>query len=90
MAHGPALPSGGSLLLYVTAPACASRYALVSIAERVWRPRRRRRRKSKSGTSLALGWVLAGYSLGFLHLRFWKGVLAIVIWPYYLGAHFAH
>lgn len=29
------------------------------------------------------------YTIGFLHLSFWQGVLAIVIWPYYLGAHFA-
>ena len=25
------------------------------------------------------------YTIGFLHLTFWKGVLAIVLWPYYLG-----
>jgi hypothetical protein len=29
------------------------------------------------------------YTIGFLHLSFWRGVLALVIWPYYLGAHFA-
>jgi len=29
------------------------------------------------------------FTIGFLHLTFWKGVLAIVIWPYYLGAAFA-
>lgn len=35
-------------------------------------------------------WIAAWlYTLGFLHLTFWKGVLALVIWPYYLGAHFA-
>lgn len=28
------------------------------------------------------GWL---FSLGFLHLSFWKGVLALVVWPYYLG-----
>ena len=28
------------------------------------------------------GWL---FTLGFLHLTFWKGVLAIVVWPYYLG-----
>jgi uncharacterized membrane protein len=28
------------------------------------------------------GWL---FSIGFLHLSFWKGVLAIAIWPYYLG-----
>ncbi len=29
------------------------------------------------------------FTIGFLHLTFWKGVLAIVIWPYYLGAKFS-
>ena len=29
------------------------------------------------------------FTVGFLHLAFWKGVLAIVIWPYYIAAHFA-
>jgi hypothetical protein len=33
-------------------------------------------------------WVAAWlFTIGFLHLSFWKGVLAIVIWPYYLGVH---
>jgi hypothetical protein len=28
------------------------------------------------------GWL---FTIGFLRLMFWKGVLAIVVWPYYLG-----
>jgi uncharacterized membrane protein len=28
------------------------------------------------------GWL---FTIGFLHLMFWKGVLAVVLWPYYLG-----
>jgi len=28
------------------------------------------------------------FTIGFLHLSFWNGVLAILIWPYYLGVHF--
>jgi len=28
------------------------------------------------------------FTIGFLHLTFWKGVLAIVLWPYYLGVTF--
>ncbi len=28
------------------------------------------------------GWLFA---IGFAHLSFWKGVLALVLWPYYLG-----
>jgi hypothetical protein len=33
-----------------------------------------------------IGWL---FTLGFLHLSFGKGVLAIVLWPYYLGVHFS-
>jgi hypothetical protein len=25
------------------------------------------------------------FTIGFLHLSFWKGVVAIVVWPYFLG-----
>src|SRR5512135_2130619 len=28
------------------------------------------------------GWL---FTLGVLHLSFWKGFLALVVWPYYLG-----
>jgi len=28
------------------------------------------------------GWL---FTIGFLHLTFWRGVLALVLWPYYLG-----
>jgi len=28
------------------------------------------------------------FTIGFLHLSFWKGLLAILLWPYFLGAHF--
>jgi hypothetical protein len=28
------------------------------------------------------GWL---FTVGFLHLSFWKGFLALVVWPYYLG-----
>jgi hypothetical protein len=28
------------------------------------------------------GWL---FTIGFLHLAFWKGVLAIVLWPYFIG-----
>jgi hypothetical protein len=33
-----------------------------------------------------VGWL---FTIGFLHLSFWQGVLAIMIWPYYLGTFFA-
>jgi hypothetical protein len=29
------------------------------------------------------GWL---FCIGFLQLTFWKAVLAVLIWPYYLGA----
>ena len=32
--------------------------------------------------SWAAGWL---FTVGFLHLAFWKAVLAIIIWPYYIG-----
>jgi hypothetical protein len=28
------------------------------------------------------------FTIGFLRLTFWKGVLAVVLWPYYLGLMF--
>jgi hypothetical protein len=29
------------------------------------------------------------FTIGYLHLSFWWGVLAILIWPYLLGVHFS-
>jgi len=37
---------------------------------------------SVSGTFWFAGWL---FTIGYLHLSFFKGVLAIVIWPYYIG-----
>ena len=40
------------------------------------------------GSIWFIGWL---FSIGYLHMPFfWKGVLAIIIWPYYLGAALAH
>jgi hypothetical protein len=33
-----------------------------------------------------IGWL---FTLGFLQLSFWKGLLAIIVWPYYLGDYFS-
>lgn len=33
-----------------------------------------------------VGWL---FTLGLLDLGFWRGVLALFIWPYYLGTTFA-
>jgi hypothetical protein len=32
------------------------------------------------------GWL---FTIGFLQLQFWKGVLAVLLWPVYLGAAFS-
>jgi hypothetical protein len=37
---------------------------------------------SFGGLLWAAGWL---FTIGFLKLTFWKGVLAIVVWPYYVG-----
>ena len=38
-------------------------------------------------SSIGLLWIAAWlFTIGFLHLSFWKGVLALFVWPYYLGA----
>lgn len=29
------------------------------------------------------------FTIGFLKLTFWKGVLAIILWPYFLGVAFS-
>jgi hypothetical protein len=39
-----------------------------------------------TGSAWFAAWL---FTIGFLHLTFWKAVFAIVIWPYYLGANFS-
>lgn len=34
-----------------------------------------------------IGWL---FTIGFLRLSFGKGLLALIVWPYYLGKHYAH
>lgn len=38
-----------------------------------------------SGSVWFAGWL---FTIGFLKLAFWQGLLALIIWPYYLGLHF--
>lgn len=38
------------------------------------------------GTLWIIGWL---FTIGFLNLSFGTGLLAIIIWPYLLGVHFA-
>jgi hypothetical protein len=33
-----------------------------------------------------VGWL---FTIGFLKLAFWKGLLALIVWPYFLGVFFA-
>jgi hypothetical protein len=39
-----------------------------------------------SGGLWFVGWL---FTIGYLQLSFGKGLLAIVIWPYYIGASLA-
>lgn len=32
-----------------------------------------------------IGWL---FTIGFSNLSFWQGILAIFIWPYYIGSLF--
>lgn len=34
------------------------------------------------GTLWFCAWL---FTIGFAHLSFWKGVLAVIAWPYFLG-----
>jgi hypothetical protein len=41
-------------------------------------------------SSAGLLWFAAWlFTIGYLRLTFWKGVLAMVLWPYYLGVMFS-
>ena len=31
------------------------------------------------------GWL---FTIGYLDLTFWRGLLALIVWPYFIGAHF--
>ena len=37
-------------------------------------------------TSLGVLWFAGWlFTIGFLHTSFWKGVLALIVWPYFIG-----
>jgi len=41
-------------------------------------------------SSIGLLWVAGWlFTIGYLDLTFWRGVLALVVWPFFLGVHFA-
>lgn len=49
--------------------------------------RRSERIQIEQHSSAGLLWIAAWlFTVGFLEIGFWKGVLALLIWPYYLGS----
>ncbi len=38
------------------------------------------------GGAWLAGWL---FTIGYLKLTFWKGVFAVIIWPYFIGGHVA-
>ncbi len=41
-------------------------------------------------SAIGMFWFAAWlFTIGFLHLSFWKGVLALLFWPYYIGVALA-
>jgi hypothetical protein len=46
--------------------------------------------KIEQHTFMGTVWLAAWlFTIGFLHLGFWKGILAIALWAYYIGLHFS-
>jgi hypothetical protein len=41
---------------------------------------------SSVGTLWFAGWL---FTIGYLNLGFWWSVLGLIVWPYFIGAHFA-
>ena len=39
-----------------------------------------------AGMIWIMGWL---FTIGYLELGFWRGLLALVVWPYFLGADIA-
>jgi hypothetical protein len=39
------------------------------------------------GPIWVIGWL---FTIGYLHLPLLNSLYAIILWPYYLGVHFAH
>jgi hypothetical protein len=38
---------------------------------------------SFTGSLWGAGWL---FTIGLLHLTFWRSLLGIILWPYYIGA----
>ena len=65
-----------------TAPALAEQATETAERGRTAPERIRIEQHSIAGMLWFVGWL---FTIGFLHLTFWKGALALVIWPYYMG-----
>lgn len=47
-------------------------------------------KKVENSSTLGGVWIVGWlFTLGFLKLSFFKGILAIFVWPYYLGDYFS-
>lgn len=54
-----------------------------------WR-RQMERIKITQHTSLGAFWFAGWlFSIGYLHLNFWMGLLGLFVWPYFIGVHLA-
>ena len=47
-------------------------------------PKIRIEQHSFTGGLWCAAWL---FTIGYLHLSFWKGFFAIILWPYYIGVH---
>jgi hypothetical protein len=46
-------------------------------------------RSTHSGSLMGSFWIVGWlFTIGYLKLAFWKGLLALIVWPYFLGAFF--
>jgi len=44
--------------------------------------------KVQNQSFTAFSWFAAWlFTIGFLHLAFWKGALALILWPYFIGQY---
>ena len=52
--------------------------------------RRPQRIRIEQHSAIGLLWIAGWlFAIGYLKLAFWQGVLALFIWPYYIGAALA-
>ncbi len=46
----------------------------------------KRRKSADSGTCFGVIWIIGWlFTIGFVGLPFWRAVLGLIIWPYFLG-----